>query len=166
MPISEYLEGLRKKVGHDLIIIPSVTVLVFDEQERVLLVRHREGGKWVAPGGGIEPYEPPADAAVREMWEETGLLVEPVRILGVYGGPEFHWEYSNGDKVGYVMIVFQGNVKGGEPVGVEEEVLEMGFFAAEELEQLPMAEWLKIVLADAFLKKREASFQPSTWRPA
>jgi hypothetical protein len=64
------------------------------------------------------------------------------------------------------MIVFEGNVKGGEPVGVEEEVLEMGFFAAEELEQLPMAEWLKIVLADAFLKKREASFQPSTWRPA
>lgn len=165
MPISEYLARLRKKVGHDLILIPSVTVLVFDAQRRVLLIRHREGGKWVAPGGAIEPYELPADAAVREMWEETGLFVQPARILGVYGGPEFHWEYRNRDKVGYVMIVFEANVKGGELVGTEDEVSEMGYFAEGELEQLPMAEWLKLVLADAFRKKGETNFRPPTWRP-
>ena len=168
MPISEYLSQLRKKVGSDLILIPSVTILVFDEEERVLLVRHSEGGLWVAPGGSIEPYERPADAAAREMWEETGLWIEPRRILGVYGGPEFHWAYRNGDQVGYVMTVFEGRVVGGELARDEEEVLEAGYFSEGEAERLPKAEWLKIVLADAFKQrnafknKGEASFQGPT----
>jgi hypothetical protein len=100
------------------------------------------------------------------MWEETGLLVKPVRILGVYGGPEFRWQYSNGDKVAYVMIVFEGNVIGGAPARGEDEVLEMGYFAEGGLKQLPSAEWLKIVMADAFAKKGEASFGAPSWRPA
>jgi NADH pyrophosphatase NudC (nudix superfamily) len=100
------------------------------------------------------------------MWEETGLLVKPVRILGVYGGPEFRWQYSNGDKVAYVMIVFEGNVIGGAPARGEDEVLEIGYFSEGELAQLSRAEWLKMVLADAFGKKREASFGAPSWRPA
>lgn len=40
MPISEQLRALRAKIGNDLIVVPSVTGLVFDERERLLLVRH------------------------------------------------------------------------------------------------------------------------------
>ena len=49
-------------------------------------VRHVEGNDWTTPGGMIEPYETPSNAAVREMWEETGLYVELTHVIGVFGG--------------------------------------------------------------------------------
>ena len=165
MPISEYLRQLREKVGRDLILIPSVTVLVFDQADRVLLLRHAEGDRWVAPGGSLEPGERPADGAVREMWEETGLWVEPVRILGVYGGPEFQWTYANGDRVAYVMTVFEGQVRGGELRAGDEEVLELGYFSAQQVAALPKADWLATLLQDVFANRQTANFNPPTWHP-
>src|SRR5262249_8673477 len=106
MPMSTYWKRVRDRVGHDLLLIPSVTAIVHDEQQRILLVRHAEGQVWVTPGGGMEPHESPADAVVRETWEETGLLVEPTHVVGVYGGPEFQVDYANGDQASYLMIVF------------------------------------------------------------
>jgi 8-oxo-dGTP pyrophosphatase MutT (NUDIX family) len=57
-----------------------VTVFVV-HSGRVLLHYHRKLGRWLPPGGHIEPNELPDDAAVREVWEETGveatLLGEP-----------------------------------------------------------------------------------------
>src|SRR4051794_22531041 len=109
----DYIQSLRAKVGHDLLLVTSVTIVVFDDAGRVLLVRHNEGDVWVLPGGSIEPPESLADAVVREMWEETGLWVEPMRVLGVYGGPDFLVTYANDDQVAYQMIVFEGRVRGG-----------------------------------------------------
>jgi len=113
MPMSPYFRNLRAKVGHDLLILPSVTIIVYDDQRRILLARHGDTGVWVAPGGAIEPGERPAETAVRETEEETGLIIRPARILGVYGGPEFQVNYANGDQVTYVMAVYEGKVVGG-----------------------------------------------------
>ncbi len=63
--------------------MPSVTIITFDDRGRVLLARHADAVVWVAPGGSVDPHESPADAAVREMWEETGLRVEPTRVVVV-----------------------------------------------------------------------------------
>ena len=78
MGMSDYLHGVRAKVGHALLVVPSATGLVYDDQGRVLLARHANDNVWMAPGGALDPDESPADAAVREVWEETGLVVEPV----------------------------------------------------------------------------------------
>src|SRR6476469_2851423 len=98
MPMSPYVRSLREKIGNDLLEVPSVSILAVDQRDHVLLVRHVDSEFWTTPGGMVEPYETPADAAVREMWEETGLLVEPTAILGVFGGPECAVEYANGDR--------------------------------------------------------------------
>ncbi len=45
---------------------------------RVLLVHHGKLGKWLPPGGHVEPGEVPDDALVREIREETGLQVKPI----------------------------------------------------------------------------------------
>lgn len=56
-------------------------ILLVDDQERVLLIHDRldldaTDSHWIAPGGGVEPGETPAEAAVREVYEETGIRVE------------------------------------------------------------------------------------------
>lgn len=143
---SDYVLRLRDKVGHDLLVMPSVTVLLFDEQERVLLVRHSDRGVWVAPGGMVEPDEDPEETARREMREETGVDVDLVSILGVFGGPEFRVTYTNGDQVGYVMTVYEARIAGGEPTPHLDETLDVGFFTRAEVEALDTAEWLPVVL--------------------
>ena len=84
MPMSDHIRGLRALIGTALLEVPTVAVFTFDEDNRVLLVRHVEGNDWTTPGGMVESYETPADAAVREMWEETGLHVELTRLIGVF----------------------------------------------------------------------------------
>ena len=156
MPMSEYWKGVRRRMGHDLLVIPSVTALIYDGQGRILLVRHVEGDVWVAPGGGIEPHESPADAVAREVWEETGLAVEPVRVIGVYGGPEFQVTYSNGDQVSYVMAVYECRALDGvmRPDGVE--TLELAFFAQPDLAHLSLPAWARVVLRAAFGERSRA----------
>ena len=105
MPMSDYIRDLRARIGTTVLEVPTVSVLTFDERDRVLLVRHVEGDNWTSPGGMIEPYETPANAAVREMWEETGLHVALTRVIGVFGGNLCAATYGNGDKVAWGSTV-------------------------------------------------------------
>ena len=75
MPISPYLASVRAKVGHDLLTLTAASVSIFDGQGRLLLAEDADTGLWTLPGGAIDPDELPSDAAVRECFEETGLLV-------------------------------------------------------------------------------------------
>jgi len=166
MPMSEYMRHVRNAVGSVLLEVPSTSVVVRDEAGRVLLARHSEGNVWVTPGGAIEPLEAPADAAVREVWEETGLHVELTRLLGAYGGPEFVVTYGNGDRTSYLMVVFEGKVLGGRQHPDGDEILEVRWFEERELDDLDLSDWMREVLADAFAGKRDAGFRPAVWGPS
>jgi 8-oxo-dGTP pyrophosphatase MutT (NUDIX family) len=73
--VTEYVRRIRALIGSgEVLQLPSVSVAIRDETGRVLLARHVEGDRWLLPGGGVEPGETPADAAVREAWEETGVI--------------------------------------------------------------------------------------------
>ncbi|MDA4114336.1 MAG: NUDIX domain-containing protein [Thaumarchaeota archaeon] len=150
MPISDYLRRIRSKVGHDLLVMPSVTIIVRDDKGRILLTKNADVSKWIPPGGGVDPDESPTDAAVREMREETGLLVEPTRIIGVYGGQEFRIMYPNGDAVSYVMTVFECKVISGDMTPDLEESLDIRYFSKSEVDSLQTSPWARIVLRDAF----------------
>jgi 8-oxo-dGTP pyrophosphatase MutT (NUDIX family) len=99
------------------------------------------------------------------MWEETGLVVEPVRILGVYGGPEFHVTYANGDEVSYLMIVFECRVVGGTLRPDRVETLELRYFSQADLSRLTLPPWAHVVLADVFARRAPTRFKPPTWQP-
>src|SRR4051794_13724165 len=110
--MSDYIRGLRDKIGTTVLEVPTASVLVFDGRQCVLLVRHVEGNEWTTPGGMVEPYETPADAAVREMWEETGLFVALTHVIGVFGGPLCTSTYANGDELSWISTVFGATVAG------------------------------------------------------
>jgi 8-oxo-dGTP pyrophosphatase MutT (NUDIX family) len=97
MPISSYLKSVRNKVGNDLLMMTAASVSIFDTGGKLLLGRDAETNFWSFPGGAVDPHEQPADAAVRECFEETGLLVQLDALMAVFGGPEFLIRYPNGD---------------------------------------------------------------------
>jgi len=165
MALSGHLLELRKKVGHDLLVLPSAAVAIHDERGRVLAGLHSDRKIWVIPGGLIEPCETPADAAARETWEETGLLVELTSVLGVYGGPEKVVNYVNGDRVSYIATLFRGRVIGGSLRADGEETLDVRYFTREELQQAPHARWLDLAMDAIFSQDGPTDFQRSTWRP-
>jgi len=163
--MTEYIRDLRAKIGTTVLEIPTVSVLTFDESERVLLVRHIEGNDWTTPGGMIDPYELPANAAVREMWEETGLHVKLTHVVGVFGGTLCSGEYSNGDRVAWVSTVFgaqpiRGTLK---PDGVE--TLEVKYFSRAETRSIRCKAHVQLILEAGYARQAQAYFQQATWEP-
>ena len=165
MGMSDYVREIRGLVGHRLLQMPSVTIINADGAGRLLLVRQRDSGMWVFPGGAIEPGESPADAAVREMWEESGLFVELVSIMGIYGGPEFTIDYPNGDSTSYVMTVFKSRTVGGELGPRDDESTDVGYFVRQEINGAAIAPWVRLILPDIFDPDDGAFFKPASWKP-
>jgi 8-oxo-dGTP pyrophosphatase MutT (NUDIX family) len=165
MSMSPYIRRLRGALGSELLVLPSVTGIVFDDRGRILLVRQAASGVWSAPGGSVDPDETPADAVVREVWEETGLYTAPVRILGVYGGPLCLVTYPNGDRSEYVMTVFECEVRGGVLRATSDETTDAGFVAAGDLSGYRTSTWVQHILPGLYDRSRFGHFDPPVWRP-
>jgi ADP-ribose pyrophosphatase YjhB (NUDIX family) len=165
MAMSPHVRRLRAALGSELLVLPSVTGIVFDERDRILLVRQSDGDVWSAPGGSVDPEETPADAVVREVWEETGLHTAPVRLLGVYGGPSCVVTYPNGDRTAYVMTVFECEVRGGILRATSDETSAAAFVASAELSRYRTSTWVRHVLPGLYDRSRSGHFEPPSWRP-
>lgn len=63
---------------------PCGDAAIFNDAGEILLIQRRDDQLWAMPGGGFEVGETPAEATCREAWEETGVAVEPLRMVGVY----------------------------------------------------------------------------------
>jgi 8-oxo-dGTP pyrophosphatase MutT (NUDIX family) len=136
MSKSTYIKDLRKKIGHDLLLIPGVAAIIRDMQGRILLQRTKSG-YWNLPAGAVDPGEKAARAIVREVFEETGLIARPVAVVGITGGPpEARTEYENGDVVEATTIVFRCEVVGGELKPQDDETLKLEYFAIDEMPQI------------------------------
>ena len=134
MSMPPYLSNLRAKVGHDLLLLPTVCGLVFDARGRLLVGRRVDTGTWELVGGYLDPGEEVADAVVREVLEETGVLVRPDRITGVYTS---RLNYPNGDAVSLVSTTFWCTPIDGEARVNDDESLEVGYFPVDVLPPLP-----------------------------
>lgn len=147
MAPSPYIRRLRERVGQQLLLLPSVTVLCRDDAGRVLLVRQVDSGQWATIGGMVEPDEDPRAAAVREAKEEAGIDVELGRILDVLGGPGFRVRYPNGDETAYVTIVFDAQVISGELAADGEETNECAWFEQGSLDEADLGPFARASLA-------------------
>lgn len=131
MPVPEFIRTIRKKIGHDLLWIPGVTaVVVHDEQ--VLLVRRADDGAWTPVSGILEPGEQPAVAAVREVLEETGVVVDAERLAGTRSQTG-ETVYPNGDRAQYVDLTFRCRYVSGDARVADDESTGVGWFALGDL---------------------------------
>lgn len=147
MPMSDYVRSLRERIGNDLLLLPGVTAVIRDG-ERFLLARHATSRLWSLIGGGIEPGEEPADALVREVFEETGADIRITGLVGAYGGEQLRVTYPNGDRVAYVTIAYECELLGTATPDMD-ELIEVGWFERAAVPSLARREWIDRVIADA-----------------
>ena len=138
MGISNFYQELRDKVGDELIFLPSVVGIIRNEQGEILLQNKGNGEKWSLPAGAIEIGEAPAQAVVREVWEETGLYVVPKRLMGIFGGEEFRYEYPNGHKVEYNVFMFECDIQSGELCPIDNETNDLQYFKPDNMPELAL----------------------------
>ncbi len=101
-----YVADLRKYVGHQPLILVGATVLVLDQQRRLLMIRRSDTGDWGVPGGITECGETIEETARRELREETNLEAGELELFGIFSGPQFFIRYPNGDEIFAVPIVY------------------------------------------------------------
>jgi 8-oxo-dGTP diphosphatase len=130
MPISRYVAGLRRRVGTDLLMLPGATAVVIDGAGRLLLGQRADNGRWALPGGAVDPGEQPAEAVVREVYEETGVHVAVERLAGVVLRQA---RYANGDVCQYMSVWFRCRATGGTARVNDEESLGVGGYHHDDL---------------------------------
>ncbi|MFT9599135.1 NUDIX hydrolase [Mesobacillus sp.] len=128
-----YIEDLRKDIGHQPLILVGVAVAVINEQGEFLLQK-RHDGQWGVPGGFMELGESTEEAGRREVFEETGLEIGQLNLVGVFSGKQHHVKLPNGDEfypvtVAYVSKEILGGVLKADGI----ETTEARFFSVSEL---------------------------------
>jgi 8-oxo-dGTP diphosphatase len=131
-------------------------LLVRNEANQILLGKRNKDpqrGSWVIPGGKIHAFESIAEAAARELREETGLVVEVGEHFNVY-------EIINPPNEHRIVIYSWGKVVSGE-ARPSDDISELRFFELDELGEVPVTPLVRRVLADAgFLLDRERAQKP------
>ena len=128
-------------------LVPSVIVLVVDDDGHILTIERTDNGWWSIPGGAIELGESVAQAAVRETEEETGIHCEITGLVGIYSDPGHVIHYTSNDEVRQEFgILLTARPVGGAPRLSSEssrvEWLDPRAFLDKLLPQDPMRAWI------------------------
>lgn len=128
------------------------SAVIFDEaHEKVLLTRRADNGLWCVPGGKMEPGESAEECCQREIMEETGLQIKPIRLIGVYSNRDQLVIYPDGNKVQIVVLSFEAEILAGQP-GLSDETTEVGYFSLNEIRSMPMHDRHQERIEDALRK--------------
>lgn len=143
MPVPDFILRLRRKIGHDPLLLPGITAVILrtppgghDRDAReVLLVRQASTGNWTPIGGCIEPGEDPDQTAVREVEEETGIRAALDRLLWIQALPQM--TLPNGDVVNFLETAFRGRpLDDSAPYVADDESDDVGWFPVDKLPPL------------------------------
>lgn len=114
-------------------IVPSVNVVVTDDQDRILMIRRSDNDNWAVPGGAIDLGESLTQAAVRETKEETGIDCEITGLVGIYTDPKHVILYtSDGEARQEFSILLTARALAGEPTPSDEST-EVRWLRRDEL---------------------------------
>lgn len=130
--IDTLVDEWTKTIGHGVpgYVTPKNTVaaIVGNEKNELLLVERADSGLWLYPTGWADVGYSPAEVAVKEVWEETGIKTEVVRLLGIHDGMRLGFT-----RIPMYSTVFQLRVIGGELNPHPLECSDVGYFAEDAL---------------------------------
>lgn len=130
--MSEYIQNIRRKIGHDRLIAVGAGVFIY-RKGQILLQKRKDNNCWGIHGGAVEIGETTEEAAKRELWEETGLIANKLELLGVFSGKDMLYTYPNGDEIyiigiNYICRDFSGNL-----ITETNETIDLKWFDINEL---------------------------------
>jgi 8-oxo-dGTP pyrophosphatase MutT (NUDIX family) len=127
-------DAVRERLAADLGYVTAkvgADAAVFDENDRILLVRRADDGKWGLIAGWIDTNESPAQTVVRELAEEVGIEARVDRLVGVF----FREAAVSGAAHGTVSVVYLCSITGGALRPQPHEVLELAWRAVDDVER-------------------------------
>ncbi|WP_096153587.1 NUDIX hydrolase [Bacillus sp. FJAT-45066] len=141
----EYYKYLRQYVGQKPIILPGSVVIILNEKSEVLLQK-RHDGNWGLPGGLMDLGESFEEVAKREVFEETGLVVENLKLLNVYSGSQYYLKVSNGDELYSVTAVYYTSNASGDIKIDYTESERMQYFGMDNLPEKLTSEYREFIV--------------------
>lgn len=127
--------ALAAEAGHAT---PKVDVrgALFDEAERVLLVREAVDGRWTLPGGWADALDTPTQACEREVAEEAGLAVRVTRLAAVHDGSRRNCHGASPWHIYKLMFLVERLDDAAPRAGLDGETTGVGFFDYADLPEL------------------------------
>ncbi|KAB2331260.1 NUDIX hydrolase [Bacillus mesophilum] len=128
-----YISELRKQIGSRPIISVGATISVMNQNNEVLFQHRSDTLDWGLPGGSMELGETLEEVALRELAEETGLNANKLKLIGVFSGPRYYYQYPNGDETYNVISLFHAQHVTGRLVMNDGESLDLKFIGRDQL---------------------------------
>ncbi len=129
----DQITNVRPFINTKRLIAVGASAATVREDGRILVVQRKDNNLWDFPAGYSEIGENVAQTAVRETFEETGFIIYPERIIGVFSSSLFHETFENGDQVKNVGTLFRARLVGGDAKIDENEANHMAWMTPDEL---------------------------------
>lgn len=127
-----YIKSLRQYVGTNPIIAPGSAIIVFNRKNEILLQLRSDTDDWGLPGGGMEIGDSFEETAQKELYEETGLIAQELKLVGLASGKELYYKFPHGDEIYNATAIFKATaVKGTMKQNEESQALK--YFPLDKL---------------------------------
>ncbi|UNK16610.1 NUDIX domain-containing protein [Paenibacillus sp. N3/727] len=148
--MSVYHRDVRQYIGKRTTVGVKAAVIVQNGDGEILLLKRQGKEEWGLPIGSMKPGESMEDAASRELWEESGLIADDMRLIDLLSGPQYLKKNSGGDEVYYVIGVYAAiGLRSAIELPFESE-LSLKYY---NLEKLPIMEPISVHLMEKIKKQ-------------
>ncbi|MEU3544830.1 NUDIX hydrolase [Streptomyces paromomycinus] len=138
-------------------VVPSVTAVVRDGSGNLLLIHKTDNDLWALPGGGHEVGEDISQTVVREVEEETGIMVVVEGIVGTYTDPRHVMKYDDGEVRQQFSICFHARPVGGR-LRTSTESKEVRWVSPTDLEKLDIHPSMRLRISHGLDASRKAPY--------
>jgi 8-oxo-dGTP pyrophosphatase MutT (NUDIX family) len=140
--MKNYINKIREKLGNEKFIHPAARIIVENKDKEILIIERIDNGRLGIPAGSIEENETIEECIIREVREETGLIIMGLEVIGISSNPDIETiDYVNGDKIQYFTVEFySNNWEGNIKIEDKSEVKRAKFMSIEVCKKLPKNE--------------------------
>jgi ADP-ribose pyrophosphatase YjhB (NUDIX family) len=170
LDVEHYVDEWMRHVGDGVAgyVTPksAIGAVVYDDQQRILLVQRADSGVWLYPTGWADVGYSPAEVAVKEVREETGIECVPEGVIAVLDGMRMGMT-----RIPLYSTVFLCRATGGELQAHPLETRDVGWFAEDELPEWTIGaqQWGRHAFAAIRGESLPVLFDPpraNPWHPA